>query len=249
MKPHVMYIASYDKQGLMESSIRSLDRICNDYYCTVIITNVDRGFVLSSYINNKADVVIETTDYRNHPPSRWHIEPKSDVCLFLDYDICVKSDINQMLDLCKETESLCGVLAYKKNTLKIKESFQACNVEYLENNTTWIDKKPIPTYYNYGVLAVPKLWLKNISKVIDFNITKLNMLANKLNDNELRQHVGQIALATVIKQLNVPVTNLPLRFNYPDNFVELSEEFPEEKENVVFLHCLTKRFPTFKMML
>ena len=170
IKPHLLYICSPDKGKFVKLSLESFDKFsCTDYYSSLIVNSPGKG---SLYVNKDIDVIYDNSHYKDHPPTRWSIEPKSEVCLFIDYDVIVRSDIRPLVEICKQTNSICGVIAYECNINKylFQRAFKECGVPYIESKKTWIGKTPIPKYYNYGVLAVPSKWLKVIHDPLSHNI-------------------------------------------------------------------------------
>ena len=234
----MLYISSYNLQKYINKSILYFRENSGISFTASIVLNTPNNNNKNNLIIVKKDlntnIVEDNNSFVDHPPTRWFLDLKSQVCIFLDYDILTMSNVYSLIDLCYNTNTLCGVLAYK---CKIKKDlfhmcFEQCGVFYKECRETWIDKVSIPKYYNYGVLAVPKHIVHRMRGPLKDNIKKINDLANSTNDKELKRHTGQIALAVTIEKLKIPTTDLDIKYNYPS--------FLPYNKSMVFYHNLTK---------
>jgi hypothetical protein len=238
--PHILYIASYDKSLFINHSINSLTNNGKVFFEATVIFNTPEKKKENYSINSlsKVDIIHSPLHHKEHPPSRWFLDFKSKICLFLDYDIVCLKDIRKLINICNQTNSLCGVLAYKFNIDKnlFKECFKKCGADYIETKETWLDKVSIPRYYNYGVLAMPVHLIYYMRNELQENINIINDLATSLNDTQLKKHAGQIALSITIEKLKVPTTDLDISYNCPD----IAPEHAFKTNSVVFWHNLKK---------
>jgi hypothetical protein len=242
IKPHIICICSPDKIDFIKLLFETIDKNGKIDYCATLIVNTFKNQKIDIKVSDKIEVLYSETNYWNHPPERWFVKPKSDICMFLDFDILNLNDINPLLYLCKRKNSLCGVLAYNFNVeyKLIKSVFDQCGVIFSPKKKTWRDNNLIPSYYNYGVLCMPSEIMLKISNVIYKNVNIVNNIAFRENDNYLKRHGGQIALSISIEELNIKTFDLPLRYNFPNTFYDLEENYPLEKEKIVFKHFLIK---------
>ena len=260
IKPHLLYICSPDKEKHIKLSLESFEKFSRtDFHSTLIINTPEQGNWKGNFHINRdwtkdLEIIFDDSHYKDHPPTRWSVEPRSEVCIFIDHDIVVRSDIRPLVEICKQTNSICGVIAYNckiKNSL-FRKAFEECGVPYIKRKKTWIGKIPIPKYYNYGVLAVPSTWLKVIHDPLSDNIKIINRLSKETQDYYLCKHGGQVALAITLEQLNVPTIDLDIKYNYPNtkniyskqtticNHPSIYSRFKPYPEEVVFEHILDK---------
>jgi len=244
---HVLYIASPERIALLEKSIESL--LKNGGIECGITAIINSGMSTKKISIKYTDILEDKSHFVDHHPTRWFVKPKSDVCIFLDYDIFVMSSLKTLVETCKIEQKLCGVMVYdqpiKKETLEV--AFKDCGVEYKENASTWKHERKIPRCYNYGVLAAPVQIVEKIKNQLAKNILIINETSKKLKSHDLAYYTGQVALSITIHQLNIPVKDMPLRYNFPDCIPEIDIKFPEEKENVICLHSLTKKIQLQKI--
>ena len=250
IEAHALYIASPDRIGLLKKSIISLKRNGGiECKITAIINSNHLGESLS--IDQDVEIIEDDSHFDCHPPTRWLLDSKHEVCLFFDYDIFVMSSLKKLVETCKSEQKLCGVMVYDQpiDSDILIRAFSDCGVDYKEDSYTWIHGRKIPRCYNYGVLAVPKKIVKKVKFQLDLNIKILNETSKKLESSNLAYFVGQVALSITMCQLDIPTKDMPLRYNFPDCFPELEKRFPEEKDNIVCKHILTKNFPNQTLML
>jgi hypothetical protein len=246
---HALYIASPDKTKLLEKSIGSL--IKNGGIESKITAVINSNFSNQKIsLDGDVEIIEDESHFKDHPPTRWFLDQKSEVCLFFDYDILVKSSLKKLVEICRTEQRLCGVMVYDQPIDRdiLMRAFGDCGVDYEEDSATWFDDRQIPRCYNYGVLAVPQKIVKIVKDQLDTNIKIINETSKRLNSSELSYFTGQVALSITMRQLDIPTKDMPLRYNFPDCIPELDRKFPIEKNNMVCYHMLTKKMPTQKFL-
>jgi lipopolysaccharide biosynthesis glycosyltransferase len=246
---HALYIASPDKTKLLKKSISSLIKNGGiESKITAVINSNSSNQKMS--LDGDVEIIEDENHFKDHPPTRWFLDQKSEVCLFFDYDILVKSSLKQLVEICRIEQKLCGVLVYDQPIQKdiLISAFGDCGVEYKEDSATWVNGRKIPRCYNYGVLAVPKQIVEKVRSQLDTNIKILNETSKRLKSDDLAYFVGQVALSVTMRQLDISTKDMPLRYNFPDCIPELDRKFPIEKNNIVCYHMLTKKMPIQKFL-
>jgi lipopolysaccharide biosynthesis glycosyltransferase len=246
IKPHILQISSFDKIDLLKCSLHALKMFGKtDFFSTIILNSMDSFENFDKNIFKNSEVILDKANYKDHPTTRWYIKPKSEVCLFLDNDIFACRDISPLIQLCHSTQTVCGVLAldapFDENQCdQFKLIFEKCGVEYHESRKSFLEKN-IPIYYNYGVLAIPSKFMEKIKVPLTENVKKINNYYPHF-------HAGQIALSITLKQLNIPTTDLPLRYNFYDMYPEiLTKKYEYEYKNVVFKHFIIAKKTKIKV--
>ena len=102
IKPHIICICSPDKINFIKLLFETIDENGKIDYCATLIVNTFKNKNIDVKLSDKIEVLYSETNYWNHPPERWFVKPKSDICMFLDFDILNLSDINPLLYLCKK---------------------------------------------------------------------------------------------------------------------------------------------------
>jgi hypothetical protein len=246
VEAHALYIASPDKTKLLEKSIMSLRKRGGiQSKITVVVNSNYSRQKISILPDEDIEIIEDKSHFTEHPPTRWFLKHKSEVCLFFDYDILVNSSLKALVETCKTEQKMCGVIVYDQPIDKsiMAQAFNDCGAEYKEDSETWLDNKKIPRCYNYGVLAVPKCIVEKIRNQLATNIKTINETSKRLNSNELAYFTGQVALSVTIHQLNIPTKDMPLRYNFPDCIPEINRKFITERNNMICHHILTKRMP------
>jgi hypothetical protein len=166
--------------------------------------------------------------------SRWRVTPRSDVVVFHDCDVLCCNDPQPLIDLCRKTGSVCGVIANEPPFLDSynmwKRVFSAFSLElpdvmYIHNHhKNKPEPKVCPPYFNYGVIAVPSHAFAPINNVIG---KVFKTIKEMLSDNWFS---GQIALSVALALCKIPHTAVEMKYNYHD----IEKTIPD---NVVFFHC------------
>lgn len=249
VKAHALYIASPDKTKLLEKSIKSLIKNGGiETKVTIVINSNSSNQKISIF--GDVNIIEDKSYFRDHPPTRWFLDQKSEVCLFFDYDILIVSSLKELVETCLAEQRLCGVMVYDQPIDRniLISAFGDCGVEYKEDSATWVNGRKIPRCYNYGVLAVPKQIVEKVRSQLDTNIKILNETSKRLKSDDLAYFVGQVALSVTMRQLDIPTKDMPLRYNFPNCIPELDRKFPIEKNNIVCYHMLTKKMPIQKFL-
>jgi hypothetical protein len=229
--PHILLAGSPNYLFLAELLLRSLVKFGkSDFFADLIILNANEFTCIDDlkHIKKYCKVSYSKEKYEDHYPSRWFIEPKSDVCIFLDFDILICSGVKPIVDICLKRDAFCAVPAV--NHIPLNEwyrLFNLCNVKFPDKMIKTKDGNVSPYYVNYGVLAMPSKFVKPIRQVILNNVEIVKRFTSQ------PYFIGQISLAISLAQANIPTFVLPERFNYID-FIASKEEF----DNVVFYHML-----------
>jgi lipopolysaccharide biosynthesis glycosyltransferase len=171
----------------------------------------------NAYINSHAEVYDCPQHWTMHVPSRWFIEPKMEQCVFIDTDIITCNDLTPLYNLRKDT--FYGVQALK-NPLS--------QAQWQQIDVTSNDLK---SYFNFGMLVVPGQFMKKIGFKL---IEKLPIYKKQFKEAEY--YAAQIALCTILKELDIKRVTLPKEFNWLD----LNPE-PQNFKNILFLHYLIRR--------
>ena len=186
--------------------------------------------------HNDIDIIFSPITYSEHPPVRWFIEPKSDLCVFVDSDVLLCSINQEEIKNIKQFD-ISGMIAHNnpagiQDWNEIFETFGISNRSL--NYLTTDDKQPCPYYVNYGVLFVNSRSIPIIRERLKENLLKLNR--SRFRDNHF---VGQIALAITLADIQLNKNCLSIRHNYSDfpNYDHLDNE----RNNIRFFHYLTTK--------
>lgn len=215
-----------------EMLIKSLKQFGNPEI-TVIITGENKP-IISPYLYANSEVLINQNHYKNHPPVRWMVEPRSEHMIFIDADMLCCQNLNKI----PLTDKITGVLAHR-NPIQWHDLFKKINIPFPNQLYNPLQNKlpnPCPWYVNYGLVIVPKTIFLTIKSGIQDMINFVMIYTNN------SYFTGQIALTLCAYKLNVNMGLLPLRYNYPDKIFDpvmnYDTIFPEEMDNTVFYHYL-----------
>lgn len=233
--PHILLAVSSNYLFLVETLVRSLVKFGKlDFFADLVVLNADKLIRIDEfkYISRYCDVSYSIKRHEDHYPPRWFIKPKSDVCVFLDFDILICSSIKPLVDICVKEEKFCAVPAIK-SSIGLEEwhrLFALCNVKFPHKMIKTQDGSISPYYVNYGMLAMPAKFVNSIKEVILKNVEIVKRFTSQ------PYFIGQISLAISLAQTDTPTLILPKRFNYTDNLDDNVEK--EELDNIVFYHML-----------
>ena len=192
----------------------------------------------------EAEILFCRLSYLQHPPVRWHVEPRGNICVLVDSDVLVCSPL-QGLKKWENCNAVAGVLAHE-SPYELDEWMKIFNHFGIEYNDpiyqTTDTEKACPFYVNYGVLIVDSCLMPKIREKIGPNIEKVMEMEERKHTFTSSGHspnffVGQIALTVTLAELPIKKQTLPVRYNYPD-YPHYDEKFPEELNQILFFHHL-----------
>jgi hypothetical protein len=204
-----------------------------DFHFTTVLTGAsdDRNaplesipayFTPSGFLKNHSEFCFCPSHYSLHPPCRWFVEPKSDICVLIDADILCCSSLLEL-----ETFSLDRVRGVTAFSNPISEE----NWKKIGNWSS-IDRS---LYFNYGLIIVPSQFLKPIGLCLRELISEVD---SKI-PYDVSRYAGQIALTLAMSSLGIPREAIPFRFNFYD-CLEVKQHIEEFRE-LVFYHYFSNQ--------
>ncbi len=244
MTPHFVMIITANEAMQLHTRLflMSLEKYgkLTDYHCTICIQNHEK--ITDKYILDRAD--IKTYDNREgyDPPwlgglPRWRVQPKSDVCIFVDADMLVCSDIRPLF---VNANCVRGMIAYHSPFLgqEFASSSMMCwrllyeklGMDFPNTLYEYSNKEGdlTPYYINYGCIVVPSKYMTEIGN-------KIENIIHTLHDFQPNYFNGQIAFTIVLNSLSIPTEALSPRFNFFE-FDKLIDLYPEEFKKCVLFH-------------
>lgn len=228
MSIHFLMLISETPEMLFRTEflIRSIKRFSKDFpvFFSIVVNGysdthlikpcLSKGRVDNSYIVKNAEILRSPFKWHLPIPHRWFVEPKSEVCVFIDADMIACQKLDSLFDLDKGVFH--GVEAYK-NHLTLQE-WRSLGIE-----------KDL-RYFNFGMLVVPSHQLRAIGECL-LEITKEVVEAYKSH----YYFAAQIALAKAIHILNIQTNCLPKTFNWFDLWPE------SDLSQILFLHYMNNK--------
>jgi trans-aconitate methyltransferase len=161
--------------------------------------------------------------------------------LIIDADVLLMRPIDELF---AQGNSLCGVMAHHspfgdQHEMAWKQLFQEYGVgapDFLYEHSGWpaVLSRPevrwSPAYFNTGVLFASAALL---TRLYSEYMNALAFVRGRM-DTYL---IDQIALSLAVAKGGVPVTQLPLKYNFP-NQKEFDEAHPDQLADIRFLHFL-----------
>jgi hypothetical protein len=158
---------------------------------------------------------------------RFHHAYRSDVVLFLDADILVADEFDDLIYLVHDRQVFAGMIApasplqFFRSPTTWDDIYRHCGLKQtprLEHeHTGWpyyysgdLVYQYSPPYFNYGVVAAPARMMSQIGRTYFEHVLKLR----ELTDSDL---VAQVALTIAITELGLPNQVLPVRYNFPNH--------------------------------
>jgi len=228
----------------VESFIRSLELLggVSDYKLTLVLTGnnalkhnikLARTRINNSFIDKRASVFFSDCHYKFHPPVRWFVKPQSELCIFVDSDVLVCSEIKL-----PDPNIFSSVIAHQShysmaNWKKIFERFDVPFPGVLYQSNFY--RQVCPYYVNFGLLIVPAEYVDQIGMYLKNNMLDIMNFLSKIRSKNFFS--PQVALTLALERLSIPKQDLPLRYNYPD-VPTYDKRCPEELENMMFYHYL-----------
>lgn len=250
MKPHFLMIITANEAMQLHTRLflMSLEKYgkLTDYHCTICIQEHER--ITDRYILERVDVETYDNSEGYDPPwlgglPRWKVEPKGDVCVFVDADMLAFSDLSPLFS---DVDRVRGMIAFQSPFLgqEFAPSSMMCwrllyeklGIDFPTPLYGYSNKEGdlTPYYINYGCVVVPARHMAEVGGKIEGTIHALH----KFQPN---YHNGQIALAVVLNSLDVPRGTLGPRFNFLE-YDKLVGLYPEEFDNCVLFHwCYQKK--------
>jgi hypothetical protein len=215
------------------------------YYFSLVLTGIKNKsnsvFYRDEKLENKIksekfflkshNVFFSSHHYKTHPPARWYVEAKTKNCIFIDSDVFICSNLDELE---QNNDCLCGVIAHDCpfNLSEWHELFNLFNVKFPEETfLTLKTKKVCPFYINFGFVLITETIKKKIRGRFNFYINKLGTIEKYKNNFFL----AQIALTLTVCELEVKTKCLPLRYNFPD-YKNHDNLFSEEFDNIKIFH-------------
>jgi len=170
----------------------------------------------NKYISKNSDLYFCPYHWSIPYPSRWFIDPKEDMCVFIDADMVACSSTDDLYKL--EKNMIHGVSAYQ------------VHLEKKEWEALGLFEFNVRNYINFGMVVVPSYLKNQIGDEMLKCVPKVfNFFKNK------RYFSGQVALACAMQNLNLKINILPKKFNWYDTW-------PAGKtEEIIFLHYFNKK--------
>lgn len=173
--------------------------------------------ITNKYINENAEVLYCPYYWRLGTPCRWFIEPKSEMCVFIDVDIIACNDLSSLEELDKNT--IYGNTAY----------FSPLNDQ--EWLSLEIEKNEQQFYFNMGLIISPSKYIKIIGNEL---LRIYPEIENKFPD--CCYYAGQISLTYIVKKMKIPRKVLEEYTHWYDVC-----PFESMKKTPMFLHYFTNR--------
>lgn len=202
-------------------------------------------------LDDNIEIYFSSLLFLDHPPVRWFVEPKQEVCVFLDVDMIACSSLVTIEREILNCNCIAGVLAHscEFDFLWWNKIFQIVNVNFPFNFYKTLLGNLSPFYINFGFIIMTKEIFHKIKKTyIDFIDV---LIANKTYKD--LYFLPQISLALTIEKFNLQKKILPLRYNYPDYILDrksntsnskkitVDKYFPQELDNIVFYHYMASK--------
>lgn len=231
MKPHFAMLISANRRMEFQAElfIRSLEFYgqVTDYFFDLFI--LEGETISSEYLRAKTNIV----HYKSALPygytnpwtitPRWDMEPKSDLCIHVDADILIVSNLQKLFDYCKEP-GLYGCIANTPpfSLSKWKAALAMFGLAlpermYLYKQCCGNFQAPketsvCPFYPNNGFLVTHAKYVPRIREEFKRVLATLN--------DRYRENVyhPQFSLAIALQILQVPTHVLPNSFNYVTTF-------------------------------
>lgn len=177
----------------------------------------------NSFINKNAEVFCCNYHWIVPTPSRWFLEPKDKNCVLIDSDMIACKDLTPLYDLKKDC--FYGVPAFKIPMTQREWS-----------QIGFFNKIDFLNYFNFGMLVVPSDLMRVIGEMM------LNILPVILKKFKKYEYFSaQVALAYILKNLQVKKEILSKNFNFYDinqlSFVDDKSEL----DDIIFLHYMKNR--------
>lgn len=252
--PHIVIMISPRNRPMQlhaEMLIRSIVQFgrCKKLYVSLVIPESQIPELYNKFlISENIEVVTYRPAYEasrswNNSP-RWFIEPKSELYLAIDSDAIVCQDINPLLQICMDNNSLSAVEAvsspFQKDAYAIWDSiYRTAGIAlpdilymYREHNqniwNTSANDSVGPFYPNCGVIALPSVYLAEMKRAVK---TATSVVCEIVPNNYF---IPQIVVSLATSLANIPVTPLDAKFN-------CLEIFDAIHRDVVIYHYNTTR--------
>jgi hypothetical protein len=252
--PHVVIMISPKNKPMQlhaEMLIRSIVQLghCKKLHISLVIPemqipDLNNNFLLS----DKIDIVSYRPAYGasrswNHSP-RWFVEPKSELYLAIDSDAIVCKDINPLLQICMNNNSLSAVEAvscpFNKHSLETWESiYRTAGIALPDtlymyrdfNHNIWNNYETDsvgPFYPNCGVVALPSIYLAEMQRAVK---VATNVVCEIVPNNPF---IPQIVVSLAASLSQIPITPLDTKYNC----LEIFDRF--NKDVVIYHYNITR---------
>lgn len=224
---------------------------------TIGDTAIDHEKVLKEPWISKLDV--ETTWVSEHlyaeesyyatAAERFRHRFESDVVLMLDADVLIAKSFEPLVRQVFERQSFAGLIAhvspftsfdswerlYELAGIPLKPEFEHTAWGYSMKDASL---RYCPPYFNLGVLCAPPQHMNAIGEFV-YDYMKLADQVERLNFR------CQLAVGMAVAKLNLPVDELPGRYNFP-NDVYFEAIHAEEQEHTSIIHLLRENQGVYK---
>ena len=182
---------------------------------------------------------------------RWDSVSTDTVCMMVDVDTIVCGDLSGVVDRCRSTKKVLGVLNigspfrfYGQSSRSMWSALEnefGIDFEYIEHQGVGVHERfgnvqkhytVANNYVNYGFVLIPGEYIKIIAESLPEIIKSCGRLfpGNFWN--------GEISFCVALNLLGIPVEIIDLKYNYPDR-----NEFFEKRpcDDIRLLHLVRKR--------
>lgn len=176
-----------------------------------------------------------------------HAPHDADVLLPMDADVLPVSNLEPVLDQVVSQQAVSGVMAHypfpghegatsQEAWNSLAEGVISRPLEFNQSYSLMDPALPAttrsaPFYANFGVLFFPR---STYPDVISRLIRIRKAIAPRMR---MPYFSGQVALTLAVTEAGVPVTALPMRYNFPNDEVAAAR-YPEELQHAVCFHYL-----------
>jgi hypothetical protein len=180
---------------------------------------------------------------------RYKYKTQADLMLILDADILICKPFDDLIDNVYENQCFSALIAHyspfglnNPKELKYWEGFLDKVGIALPQREAFYSAFPnnkeenlSPNYFNFGVQCAPVKIMNQIGEEF-YNV--LSLVDEELNEIKERSYFRcQIALTLVLAKLNVPISLMPPKYNFPtDRHFEY--HYPNELRDIRLLHTL-----------
>lgn len=214
-----MMAISPDRMLHVDHFLKSLNKFGGiDYEFDLAVTDYSRlPTELSPELSKGTIHSFSEHHHTDHPPVRWLLEPKTDLCVFVDFDILIIDSLADLLRLCVGNKLYAAIVL--KNHLtdeEFKSVFSVCGVPLPDFSFTTQLGQPVPFYPNFGFVVMSKDVFYALRDVYPINLKLIMSLAEEEDSFALTRFASQLALSVSVYQTGVDFESLSYKYNHSD---------------------------------
>ena len=182
--------------------------------------------------------------------ARFRYDYRAPAVMIADADVLVTADFADAVHDCIRAQAIEGVIAHvppfktklhgpiKETWIRVFRSAGLPDPQFMYEHggfgtlVTREDERYCPPYFNFGMLLGPASVMRQIAEWVDAEVAAVE----RVHDTHFK---CQIALSLSVARLGIPVRQLPLRYNMP-NDDRLFKRHPAEARQVRIFHYLSK---------